>query len=246
MNIINIKIKDIKSNPTYQRDVKRGIVRHIVDNFDENQLGLITVVFKSDGYYVIDGQHRILALIILGIERVDCILANNCNEADLFISLNNNRRSLDTVGLYKARIAAGDEKCMEIDRIVTNLGYKIPINSSNRSNNTIVAIQSVESVYKKYGAKHLEKTLKTIREIYGIDSRTVKSGFIKGYAYFIKKTNVDVGELVDRMQKYSYQKLENLAKSNKALMGGLEERAMAKAILEFFNENKKKKIMAEL
>ena len=46
----------------YQRDLNLNRVRHIVNNFDSDLVGIPQVSYRNRTFYVFDGQHTIKAL----------------------------------------------------------------------------------------------------------------------------------------------------------------------------------------
>lgn len=246
MNIINIEINKIKSDPLYQRKMNMSIINEIVNNYNENLLGVVTIVKRKNEYYCVDGQHRIAALSMLGKSRVDgIIIENEDNEAQLFIDLNTKRKHIAYRDLFKAKCQAGNKESIEINNIVAKNGYFLATATRVRAQNCIKAINSVETIYSKYGSEHLDLTLSAIRRIYGIEAMSINREFLVGYALFLKKVNIELSTLVQKMSKIPPQKLKNMHDYNMSTIGLSSERAMAKAILDFYNQNKKQKLFVE-
>ena len=65
LKVLLIKASNIRST-VYQRDLDRPNIESIKSAFDINRLGVLKVALRDDGYYyLIDGQHRYVALVEL-------------------------------------------------------------------------------------------------------------------------------------------------------------------------------------
>lgn len=179
--------KPIIRRPATQKDVPLGKmavldiaqrrrddawVRHLLDEFDIDQIGFPIVSQRAGNYNIIDGQHRIEALKLFlgeGWERqlISCKVYHGlteAEEAELFLRYNDVRqvRLFDKfhVGVTARRAAE-----VEIKRVVEGLELKI---SANRSvPGSVSAVGVLHRVYKRSGSEVLHRSLRIIRDAYG-------------------------------------------------------------------------------
>lgn len=145
-----------------------ALIEEIAANFDPDKLGALTVSERDGVYWVVDGGHRLKALIRMGYEdqQTDCWVYRGLTEkqeADLFLDLNN-VRVVSGMDKFKVAVVAGRAEESQIDAIVKELGLSIGTNSTETSIHCIGAIQKV---YSFGGTKVLEKTLRIVRDAYG-------------------------------------------------------------------------------
>src|SRR3990167_4119708 len=92
----------------YQRTLDEARVKKIVDNYDPHLIGTILVARRSDGsLWVIDGQHRVAALRLLGHSVVLATVyadTTDAGEALLFVAANSNRGPPNQWEKFRARL----------------------------------------------------------------------------------------------------------------------------------------------
>ena len=97
---------------SYQRELTASRVAKIANAFNPAKLGALVVNKRADGTHaILDGQHRLAALRILGVPEVRCILLEGLSpeeEADYFRSQNENSRALTAFDLFNAGVCAKD------------------------------------------------------------------------------------------------------------------------------------------
>lgn len=163
-----VPIPDMRVSPLAQRDLNQARVDRLAADFDLEQLGTPTVNLREGHWYIIDGQHRVEALKVIGYEdqSVECWAykgLSDVEEAEKFLKLN------DTLAVaafpkFKVAVQAGRPEECEIDRIVRSVGLRI---SLDRSQGAIHAVNTLRRVYRRGGAHCLARTLVIIREAYG-------------------------------------------------------------------------------
>ncbi len=162
-----VTVSDIEVSPLAQRDLRPGWAAQIAAEFDPDRL-TPPLVSKRDGkYYVIDGQHRVEAMRLMGWgdQQVQCWVhdaLSEAQEADLFL-WHNQRKAVQAFDKFRIAVVAGREQETDIDRIVRAAGLKI---ASAKGDGGIGAVTSLERVYR-HGPKVLARTLKIVRDAYG-------------------------------------------------------------------------------
>lgn len=119
--------KDVlQIHPAYQRDVIPGKVKEITANWSWVGAGAIVVGERGGEYWVIDGQHRVLAAKRRSdITHLPCVVFQTegvKQEAIAFLDLNTGRKPVSSIGKFKAMLAAGDEAASTVHRVLEDLG----------------------------------------------------------------------------------------------------------------------------
>lgn len=63
----------------YQRRLDKAHVRDLAAHWDDAECGIIILAYRSGRFYILDGQHRVEAAKMLGIERLYCLIHNGLN-----------------------------------------------------------------------------------------------------------------------------------------------------------------------
>ncbi len=177
-----VPVHDMRVSPRAQREQKQYWVDHIASNFDPDDFGTPTVNWRDGFFWIVDGAHRIEAIIQMGYEdqKVQCWVYRGLTEeeeADKFLSLNN-VRPVSTMDKFKVSVVAGRETQCDIDRIVRAAGLTV-----GGGQNGINAVRSLSKVYSKAGPAGLATTLRIIRDSYGKPGFSAK--VIDGIGLFV-------------------------------------------------------------
>ena len=119
--------KDVlQIHPAYQRDVIPAKVKEITANWSWVGAGAIVVGERGGEFWVIDGQHRVLAAKRRSdITHLPCVVFQTDGvkqEAVAFLDLNTGRKPVSSIGKFKAMLAAGDEAASTVHRVMEELG----------------------------------------------------------------------------------------------------------------------------
>lgn len=124
-----LNVSCLEVDHRYQRQtVSELIVLRIAHSFDWAKFGTLSVVKRGGKYFVIDGQHRLLACLRRGIIRVPCIVTESAgveHEAENFIGINTNTAKVTVYDKYKAKLAAGDSIHRRIDEMLRLRGLEV-------------------------------------------------------------------------------------------------------------------------
>ena len=185
---INQRIEQIelsKCVPTgYQRVTSDSQVKKIVENFDENKLGVLTVSWRDGKYRLADGLHRSKALKILGYTHAPCVVLTGLTyeqEADFFRRQNENRRGITTFDDFKAGLEAKDAVCLEINEILHENGFQIGRGGFFK----IASVNALFTIVKDYGYRTLDDTLFILANTWSTVPEASNYDFLLGTAEFI-------------------------------------------------------------
>lgn len=127
-----LSIKQLVVDPEYQREITfvgRKNIRKIVEQFNWSMFTPIMVAgVGSNKYAIVDGQHRVTAAALCGIDRVPCAIieALRGEQAAAFRAINANTTKLHTVQLFHAACAAEDKDSLRVLEVCKRAGIKIP------------------------------------------------------------------------------------------------------------------------
>lgn len=124
-------------DPTYQRRAQTDRILRIAAKWNWVACGVILVARrggKLPTYYVMDGQHRVMAALKRSdVEKLPCIVFETHEakeEAGGFIDANTLRRMPTTLEKWNALLVQGDKDVVIADRMIREIG-RTPSNKSN-------------------------------------------------------------------------------------------------------------------
>lgn len=154
-----------------QRDLNNSRVDYLRAHLDLDDLGLPVLNYRDGKFYIVDGQHRVKAVIEwLGdgweLQKIQCRVYENLSEkeeADMFDRLNDVLR-VSAFAKFKTRLTALRPIETDIERIVRNLGLCI---SKDDVPGGISCVSVLVKVYNRANGPTLGKALGIIRDAYG-------------------------------------------------------------------------------
>jgi hypothetical protein len=203
-----IKVGECRINSTAQREANANAISTLASHFNPDLMGIPVVSYRDGIYWIIDGQHRILALKQTLGEDADAwefvaeVYQNISEEeeAALFLELNT-RKPVKAFDRFKVGVTAGLPEPSDIERIVISHGLRV---SQDGQQGSISAVGALESVYRKHGAKALASTLTIMSSAW--DSTVWDAFLIRGIALFCNRyaTRISQPRLIKRLSEYPY------------------------------------------
>lgn len=162
---------------SYQRSLEGetsvALIRRIAANWDWGLCQPLFVARRGDGgLYVVDGQHRLAAAVMRGdVPQLPCVVSHFDSadqEAAAFVALNQQRRPLSQLDLFKASLAAGDPTALKIKECLDEAGLKL---SNHASNNVmkpghVCNVGGLQRCERTYGSTVLVTALKVLARAY--------------------------------------------------------------------------------
>lgn len=153
---------ELAVDPSYQRSIEANdsqtLIRRIAQFWNWDLCQPLVVSRRGDGaLYVIDGQHRLEAAKLRGdISQLPCVIvayANAADEAASFVHLNQQRRPLTKLDLFKAAIASEDPDAVAIMAALTHAGLSVAPHSnfSAWKPGMVSNIGGIEAAWRRYG-----------------------------------------------------------------------------------------------
>lgn len=115
----------------YQRPLERRnwiAIERIADAFSWAHFGPVLLAPLPGGRFaVVDGQHRVHAALLCGVERVPAMIIpiDRRDQARAFGAVNGQVTAVSRQALFRARLAAGDDLACRTDALVTQAGCRI-------------------------------------------------------------------------------------------------------------------------
>lgn len=168
----------LQIDPDYQRGIEAGpsqtLIRRIAMHWDWTLCQPLMVARRSHGaLYVVDGQHRLAAAKLRGdIWQLPCVVTafpDAAGEAAAFVALNQARRPLQRLDVFRAALAAGDEDAKTILAAIEEAGLKL----SGSTNNRAIAVGAISNVgglqacLRSHGQPVLQGSLEVLHASYG-------------------------------------------------------------------------------
>lgn len=203
--IRTVKLADMRINENAQRKPYQAHVDRLrtAINKDIDKIGVFTLSHRDEVYYILDGQHRFLALKdILGDDYGDWTVEaytydglSEEEEAAKFLEFNS-ARPVSVFEKFRIGVQAGEPIPTDIDRVVRSLGLLI---SQSKDPGRIGAVAALEAVYRAGGPKQLARVLSTIDKSWG--GVGFDSAIVRGLGTFIGRydTRVDQKKLVKQL-----------------------------------------------
>lgn len=232
-----VPVAHTKVSPQAQRELKKSWVEHIAQNFDPDEVGLPVVSWRDGFFWVIDGQHRIEAMKLMGWadQQILCECfegLTEAEEAEKFLK-RQDRLPVAQLESFKSALTAGREVESDIDRIARALNIRI----GGGSKTSISAVGTLGRVYRRGGPGTLSRTLRVIRDSYG--GAGFSAAVINGVALVIQRFDAtfDDDVAVERLSKAmgGVQGLDNRARYIKAQIGKPLAQCFAAAVVETLN-----------
>lgn len=176
-----IAIAEMKVSPQAQRKFRKAHAEELASDFDFELMG-IPVVSRRDGtYWVLDGQHRVAALKIVGLgnELLQCEVYEGLSEADeatLFLG-RNFRKNITPFDNFRIALVAGREPEVTVNRVVLDAGLRLSEGGGSRD--TLQAVGALLTAHEAAGPENLGHALRLLRDAFDGEPKAFAAPLIK-------------------------------------------------------------------
>ena len=205
-----IAAKDLKVHPYAQRTLLPSKLKKIENTLDLDAIGTLHAVRYGIngvlGTWVVDGQHRLQALLNHGFGDWQCnvmlhtTVKDDASSSRLFLRLND-RAPVSPWAKFENEVKSQDVIATRIVLIVDNCGLKI---SKSAGPGSIRSISSLKNAYALDGGGALASSLKVMKAAWGGSAGSLEGVLIEGFSLFFKEFAaeiVDSSPIVSRLQK---------------------------------------------
>lgn len=249
LRVEHIPIKDLHVDETTQRNMVKARVRYLAKNWDPDKIGTLTVSRREDGRsYIVDGQHRWLAAIEVGLHeyKVRCEVYQNASiadEASQFLALND-VRAVSAIDKFRVGITAGDADVLGVVDIINDLGLRVAYNSSDGH---VRCVDRLLAIYRRDPAL-LRDVLETTLAAWGQQSASLEAVLLSGLSQVLAtyNGNLDRRILVAKLKKYAGGPgaLVGNAKGLSKIRPITAQRAVAEIVRDTYNKGRREELPA--
>jgi hypothetical protein len=240
-----LRVSSLTTDPRYERPLNMAAVRRIAAEFDPDAVGMLYVSHRADGTDVIlDGQHRAKALVLMQWEdqMVPCFVYENMtveDEARVFRIINEGRRRLTALDLFRARVTEREPEALDLHNIFQMEGLRPGTGSSP---NIVQCMSAVQKIYKESGREILRDVLNIAANTWGrADNSSLQSPIVLALALILAEygQTLDRAAFITRISTITPNAWVGRARAIKSSMGGNTETCMAVAMIGYYNERKR-------
>ena len=168
---------ELHIDPGYQRNVQTSVsqrlIRRIAQFWNWDLCQPLTVARRQSltmQLYVIDGQHRLAAARLRGdIDQLPCVIVDcesAAQEAASFVHLNQSRKPLSGLDLFRAAVASGDSTCTAMLEAMTAAGLSLAPhgNVASWKPGQVAAIGGLRAAWRYLGPEIAGAALRVIAQ----------------------------------------------------------------------------------
>ena len=155
--------QELQIDESYQRSIEaddsQRLIRQIAQHWDWDLCQPLMVSRRRDGaLFVIDGQHRLAAARLRAdIAQLPAMVkeyASAADEAASFVHLNQRRRPLTALQLFRAAVASGDSEARAILAAIEAAGLRLGKSSQLYTSppGSIIHINGIREAWRRHGA----------------------------------------------------------------------------------------------
>lgn len=204
---------------TYQRESNNFRAQDIASDWSWVACGVIVINDRDGVYYVIDGQHRVLAAMKrIDIDLLPCLVFREKtvkDEAVGFYTASTKRANISALQKYKTLLVMDDPDAVYMDDAFKKLGIKVMKNA-----NGPMQLKSVSSLYKikKRDTSDFDKLITLLAEICDNES-PVTQALIGGLDHIGRRIDLNDQKLRKRIKTVGAIQLDLSAKKGAAIAG---------------------------
>lgn len=204
-NYKELQVSDLNLADYQRTRLSMEIVKRYAKDFDWDIFGVPLVSYRDGKYWVVDGQHRVEVLKILGIETVLCQVLSGLSyeeEAAKFVKLNTEHKVLNANQKFHGKVEAKDSDALSIRDIMkqNNLTYAKHLRGQNET--VVSAIATVERIYNKKGSAHLNRVLNILKQAWYGDNSAFNCAVMVGLSTFLSNSRgVQDGILISTLER---------------------------------------------
>jgi len=244
-----VLLEDLHIDRSYQRDPSNAKIVQIAQRFEERAAGHLIVSVREDGsMYIMDGQHRYLALKRLARPDVLCEFwygLSVADEATIFVECNFQRAIPRSAAVYRARLVAKDPIAVDIQSVLDELGLRVvnSVSHNKRLPGGVWAINAVERIYKAGGRDGLVYILGIAHGTWPTEPAGTSAAIMLGlYNFWATYRQRLPKDWYKKLEQYTPRQLERDARTHAELHHTSLNMGMARAILSLFNKGIRNKL----
>lgn len=209
--VVKVRADSLAIHPTAQRELVPSKLRKLMAELDLDAIGVLHAVEypikKELKMWVIDGQHRLRALLDHGLGewvvevKVHLDANDDARASALFLKLND-RAPVSPFDKWMNELKAKSEAAINATGIAMKHGLTVSRQSGDAK---IACVTTLKKLYSVDGGVTLDKTLDVICEAWGTKASAMEGKLIEGVGQVFAKYNgtIEQPAMVKKLAKYS-------------------------------------------
>jgi hypothetical protein len=236
-------------HPYAQREKSPRHIKRLMDDFNLDAVGTIHAVQYpingKPGPWVVDGQHRILALLELGLGEWEVDVATHVDvktdalASNLFLALNH-RLNVGSYDKFINELKSGNSTAVGIDDILRMFGITF---SKTSSDGSVACPSSLKKAYQLDDGKALARAIGWLTNAYGKKASALEGKLIEATALVASRNNGNLEDaaLVKKLAKYpgGAPAIVGDAKGRLKFHSGSLSRSIATIIVDAYNSGRR-------
>lgn len=245
-----LKVADLCIGEYQRGDLSMKKVKEYAENFDWDIFETPLVSFRDGKYWIVDGQHRIETLKLLGIDTVFCKVLTDLTyeqEAAKFNKLNTARRILNANDKFHSRVESKERDATTIRDVLEKNKLTYSKRPCKDGYDKISAITVVENIYRDGGEKHLNRVLNILKEAWYGEPSAFGCDMMQGLSTYLRNSRgVKDGILISCLERKLPKEVIATAnfyagKNNMCTSSGTNKKPhVAKVVRDLYNAEKKR------
>ena len=238
-----IYLSRLTSGLSYQRIVSDTIVQRLIQNWDPRFLDPIVVSYRDGKYYVIDGQHRVVAIQRMHPDedvKVRCIVHTGltyADEAELFYKLDQCKKKLSYSQSVNALLESGaNAELNDIAKRMNANGFQFATGAGTYGDNMVRATRAMIEAYRLLGPDSFSRMLFLLRDTWHGASDSLYSIMLSGMALFLKTYETQISDKNFAMRMGNVSPLAIVRKAQADYSTNRNALRGARVLLEFYNK----------
>lgn len=208
--IVRVEAQQLRIHPTAQRQILPSRLKTITANLDLDAIGVLHAVEYAvdgqQGIYVIDGQHRLRALMDLGLGewvvevKIHVDAKDDASASDLFLKLND-RSPVTSIDKFENEVRAGYGPAVSIVEMLRKRHLEV---ARTARDGAICCVAALKRIYQQDEGKSLPVTLDVALSAWGHRAEAMEGKILEGLSIplMMHGDSVDRPALVKKLAKY--------------------------------------------
>lgn len=215
----------------YQRPEVNRLVTVIAENFQPEVFGALLISWRKEKQLaVMDGQQRMNAARLIGIETLPCLISRGLSvaqEARIFVHQNRDRLRVRPVHRFRGEVVGELPRAIAINRIAHTHGIElVDWSGMNAPPEVMAAIVALERVYDSFGEEVLGRALDVIIAAWPQTPGRFRGEIVRAVSHVISQDEPNIEVLIDVLSgpslgsPYELMKRSSDLRHGKGLGGG--------------------------
>lgn len=262
VNLERVQIGRLLVDREVQRTLDANRAADIANNFNPSGFGVITVsVRKSGKAYIVDGQHRVEALKVMGAQGDHEVEAevfrglSQSDEAALF-RIRNNFKQVKVFDRFRVRVIEGDPVAVILSKCLARHSWHVLKSGPSKAKGAFNAVSALEWVYNGAGIRKAsvhpnaaDNTIGIVTAAWGHDSNGVRAEIVRGIGLFLVQygESIDLEKIVTELSQMEGGPgaLIGKARNLNSFRGGGVASALAEILVNLHNKGRRVNVLPE-